>query len=391
MNREVEQVGEGPLGVGAARGVFREEIAGRAVGHVADRGVYASRPQGLRELIPAGVVHDEAHVDRVPALGVGRGLAARESGRVDALLGAACSSLRSLLTVHSMVIHAVTRFGSPAQRERWLPPLASGAILAGFALSEPEVGSDAAAIQTAAGADGEGYSLTRGKPWRTLREGAGRLLVFARTDAGPTAFLVETSLPGVRRLPIRDMLGVRASMLAAVHLEDCRVPADARLGKPGLGVTFVAQSALDWGRLSDALGYVGIARRGLPISGAHAEQGRQFHQHLGIPMDARHVALKMLVETRAARLLCERAADLKDRGDPRSLAEVSAAKYYATRAASRAATDAVQILGANGCSPDYPVERLLRDARIMEIIEGSNEMHQLSLAEHALHPDPTEP
>ncbi len=326
-----------------------------------------------------------------PTAAGGRGLGAREFGRVNALLGAACSSLRSLLTVHSMVIHAVTRFGSPAQRERWLPRLASGALLAGFALSEPEVGSDAAAIQTAAVADGDGYSLTGGKRWITFGEVADLLLVFARTDAGPTAFLVETSLPGVRRLPIRDMLGVRASMLAAVHLEDCRVPADARLGKPGLGVTFVAQSALDWGRLSVAFGAVGIARRCLAVSGAYAEQRRQFGQRLCDHQLIRRMLTDMLVETRAAGLLCERAADLKDRGDPRSLAEVSAAKYYATRAASRAATDAVQILGANGCSPDYPVERLLRDARIMEIIEGSNEMHQLSLAEHALHPDPTEP
>lgn len=320
----------------------------------------------------------------------GMGLSAREFGRANAILGAACSSLRSLLTVHSMVIHAVARFGSAAQRARWLPRLASGATLGGFALSEPEVGSDAAAVQTAAVPHGDGYTLTGDKRWITFGEVADLLLVFARTDPGATAFLVETSLPGVHRQPIRDILGVRASMLAAVRLEGCRVPAEARLGKPGLGVSFIAHSALDWGRLSVAFGAVGIARRCLAVSGAYADQRRQFGQRLGDHQLIRRMLTDMLVETRAARLLCEHAADLKDRGDPRSLAEVSAAKYYASRAASRAATDAVQILGANGCSPDYPAERLLRDARIMEIIEGSNEMHQLSLADHALHPDPTE-
>lgn len=342
--------------------------------------------EALRGFVEAGYLGALA-----PGEAGGRAMSALDFGLLNEALGGACSSLRSLLTVHSMVVHAVDRFGSRAQRERWLPRLASGAVLGAFALSEPDVGSDAASIQTTAAARGDGHELNGRKRWITFGEIADLLLVFARTDAGPTAFLVETSTPGVRREPIRDMLGVRASMLATIHLEGCLVPADARLGKPGLGVSFIAQSALDWGRLSVAWSSAGVARACLAVSARYAEERRQFGAPLRDHQLVRRMLTDMLVEARAARLLCERASALKDRGDPRAVPEISAAKYHASRAAARAAADAVQILGANGCSPDYPVERFLRDSKINEIIEGSSQIHQISLADYACQPDCMEP
>jgi len=303
-------------------------------------------------------------------------------GLLNEEFGRGCSSLRSLLTVHNMVAHAVRRWGARPLKERWLPGLAAGEVVAAFCLSEPGVGSDAAGVRTTAEPDGDHYVLEGTKKWITFGQLADLFLVFARSEGRPTALLVERGTRGLSVVPIEGMLGVRASMLAELRFEGCRVPRENVVGRPGFGFSHVASSALDWGRYSVAWGCVGLAQACLDASLAYAGEREQFGARLKDHQLIRRMLTDMITNTKAARLLCLHAGCLKERGDPQGIVETNVAKYFASTAASRAAADAVQIHGANGCSPDYPVERYLRDAKIMEIIEGSTQIQQLTIAEY---------
>ncbi|AKT41171.1 acyl-CoA dehydrogenase family protein [Chondromyces crocatus] len=318
----------------------------------------------------------------------GAGFDALTFGLLNETLGRGCSSLRSLLTVHTMVIHAIDRWGTRTTRERWLPAFARGASLGAFGLTEPQAGSDPGAIETTAEERGDTLILNGRKRWITFGEIADVLLIFARCQGAPCAVLVEADRPGVSRTPIRGMLGTRASMLAEIDLVNCEVPRENLLARHGFGLSHVAQSALDWGRYSVAWGSVGIAHAALEASARYTEERVQFGTKLRDHQLIRAMLTEMHVQTKAAALLCWNAGRLKDQRHPSAILETSIAKYFAARAAMRAATDAVQIHGASGCSADQPVERLLRDAKIMEIIEGSNQLHQISLADYASRTSP---
>jgi alkylation response protein AidB-like acyl-CoA dehydrogenase len=178
------------------------------------------------------------------------------------------------------------------------------------------------------------------------------------------------------------LLGVRASMLAELRLGDCRIPQENLVGKVGVGFSHVAAAALDYGRYSVAWGCVGIARACLEACLQHTSKRRQFGSLLKDHQLIRRMLSNMMTNLRAARLLCLRAGQLREDGDPDALVETLVAKYFASRAAMEAAHDAVQIHGALGCSDESPVSRYFRDAKIMEIIEGSNEIQQLTIAEY---------
>ncbi len=302
-------------------------------------------------------------------------------GLLNEAIGVGCSSVRSVLTVHSMVSRAVTRWGNPVQRERWLPLLASGQRVGAFALSEPEAGSDAARIATTATPDGEHYVLDGAKKWITYAQAADVFLVFAGHKGRLSAFLVERDTPGLTVEPLDDMLGTRASMLAELRFEGCRVPRDALLGRPGFGLAAVASDALDYGRYSVAWGSVGLAQACLESSLRYARQRRQF----GVPIAEHQLVQRLLTNmattVSAARLLCLQAGELKQAGHPDSVAAVWMAKYYASTGAFQAATDTVQIQGANGCHIAGSAQRLLRDAKVMEIIEGSTQIQQTMIAQ----------
>jgi alkylation response protein AidB-like acyl-CoA dehydrogenase len=294
-------------------------------------------------------------------------------------IGKACSSVRSLLTVHDMVAHAIRRWGSPGQRERYLPALARAEILGALALSEPNAGSDAKSVETAARDDGGAWVLDGRKKWTTFGQIAGLFLVLAQVDGKPTTFLVERETPGVTVRPLTGITGTRASMLAEIFLEGVRVPKENLIGRTGFGLSAVISAALDHGRYSVAWGAVGLAQACLEASRAYAGERRQF----GVPIAEHQLIRRMLTDmiagVRAARLLCLRAGWLRDTGDPGASGEIWVAKYYASTLAARAAADAVQIHGANGCSEDYPVERYLRDSRVLEIIEGSTQIQQITI------------
>jgi hypothetical protein len=176
------------------------------------------------------------------------------------------------------------------------------------------------------------------------------------------------------------MLGARGSMLAELHMEGCRVPSENLVGREGAGFAYVASTALDLGRYTVAWGCVGIGQACLDASLAYAAERRQFGAHLREHQLIQRMLTDMITQVRAARLLCHQAGALRAAGDPRSVTETSIAKYFASTVASRAAADAVQIQGALGCSAESPVQRYLRDAKIMEIIEGSTQMQQITIA-----------
>ncbi|MGW1104719.1 acyl-CoA dehydrogenase family protein [Streptomyces sp. NPDC002540] len=298
-------------------------------------------------------------------------------------LGRACSSLRSLLTVHTMVAHAIARWGSRSQKETWLPRLARGERIGALAVSEPGAGSDASAVTTRLVRDGDDWVADGHKKWITYGESADLFLVVGRSAEGPTALLVERDTPGLRTEPIEDMIGIRASMTAHVYFDDCRVPAGNALARPGLGVSHVVGAALDLGRYTVGWGCVGILDACLEASADYAATREQFGSLIKEHQLVRRMISNMYTDAHAARLLCLEAGRLRDERHPGALAATSTAKYFAATAAGRAAADAVQIHGANGCSSDYPVQRLLGDSRVMEIIEGSAQLHQVGLAEYA--------
>lgn len=350
----------------------------------------AVRPHADRfdreEILPRALI--DAMAERgylgaaVPAEWGGAGLDPVAVGCLHEAVGGACSSARSLLTVHGMVCHAILRCGSAALRERWLPALAGGHALGAFAVTEPAVGSDAQSVETTAVADGDDWIVHGRKKWITFGEIANLFLILARSGEQPVALLVEADRAGVSRAPLRGMLGTRASMLAEVAFDGCRVPAANMLGRPGFGFGVIGE-ALDVGRFSVAWGCVGIGQACLEASERYSRERRQFGKPIGDHQLVQRMLADMITGVRAARLLCLQAATSRARGDAATVMDTLVAKYYASTMAMRAASDAVQIHGANGCSPDYPVARYLRDAKTMEIIEGSTEIQQILIARHA--------
>lgn len=298
-------------------------------------------------------------------------------------IGRACSSARSLLTVHSMVAYTVGRWGSRQLKARYLDGLADGSIVGAFGLSEAGAGSDASAISTSARLDGEHYVLNGCKRWTSFGQIADLFLVFARCDGKPGAFLVERGSPGLSTVPISGMLGTKAAMLAEVRLEDCVIPKSNLVGGLGFGLAAVATAALDIGRYSVAWGCVGITQACLDAVVRYTGERRQGGALIKEHQLVRQMVSQMATNLAAARLLCLRAGRSKDAGAPETVMETWMAKYFASTSAMKAALDAVQIHGAHGCSPDSAVQRYMRDAKVMEIIEGSTQIQEIMIADYA--------
>lgn len=304
-------------------------------------------------------------------------------GLLNEEIGRGCSSVRSLVTVHNMVIYALLRWGSHHQKTYWLPKLASGEVLAAFGLTEPDVGSDAKDIRTSATRDESSYHLTGHKKWITGGQIADLFLIFAQDHGQSLALLVERGQPGLSLVPISGMLGTRASFLAELHMNDCIVPVENLVGRSGFGFSHVLSAALHVGRYSVAWGCVGISQASLEASIDYTSKRQQFGKYLREHQLIRQLITDMFTHTQAARLLCLEAGHLNDIGDPQAIMQTTVAKYFASTTAVKATNDAVQLHGANGCSSEYSIQRYLRDARIMEIIEGSTQIQQITIADYA--------
>lgn len=298
----------------------------------------------------------------------------------------ACASTGVIMSVNnSLVCDPIYRFGTPAQHEEFLAPLASGKKLGCFALSEPEAGSDAAAQRTVAVKDSDGWVINGVKNWITNGPVANTCVLFTMSDKaaghkGITAFILPMDTKGVRCGPPDDKLGIRGSKSCQIFLDDVRLPDSHRLGEVGGGFR-VAMSTLDGGRIGIAAQALGIARATLEDSLAYAKDRKAF----GKPI-AQHQAIQwkladMATELDAARLLTLRAAWLKDHKQPYSK-EAAMAKLYASDVANKAAREGIQIFGGNGYVTEFPVERHFRDAKITEIYEGTSEIQRLVIAGH---------
>ncbi len=298
-------------------------------------------------------------------------------------VGRGCSSVRSLLTVHGMVARVILRWGTQEQKQLWLPKLARGETIGAFCLTEAGAGSDAKGIKTTAKLCGDAYLLNGVKKWTTYGQLAQLFLVFAHYEKQPAAFLVERECPGLSVRPIKGVLGTKASMLAEVHLEDCRIPKHNLVGRAGFGLSHIAAHALDEGRYSVAWGSAGIVQACLEACLRYTSEREQFGAPLKDQQLVRRMLTDMITSSRAARLLCLEAGYRKDTAHPGAMVSTLIAKYYASTAATKVANDAVQLHGANGCSRDYSVQRFLRDAKVMEIIEGSTQIQQITIPEYA--------
>ncbi len=295
-----------------------------------------------------------------------------------------CGAMGLCVTVHnSVALYPLLAFGSEAQKERWVRPLAKGEKIGAFCLTEPNAGSDAGAVSATALAEGDHYVLNANKVFVTNGGVADVCLIFARTDPaagrkGISVVVAERGAPGFVVGDMENLCGMRANPVGSIRLYDCRVPRDYLLGKEGQGLA-IGLAALDVGRMGIAAQAVGIAQAALEEALQYAKQRRTF----GVPIE-NHQAIQMMIadmatEVEAARLLVYRAAELKDRRLQFSK-EAAMAKLFASEAACRVTDAAVQIHGGYGYSKAYPVERYYRDARVTRIYEGTSEIHRMVIA-----------
>jgi len=299
-----------------------------------------------------------------------------------------CSSTRTLFSVQiSLVEKPILAFGTEAQKEQYLPKLASGEMIGCFGLTEPGAGSDAGNQQTTAKKDGDHWILNGAKTWISNGSIADVAIVIAQADKslkhkGICAFLVDTKTPGFSARPIAPKLGLHASDTSELFLDNVRVHKDQMLGKEGEGFK-VAMYCLDQGRFSVAAGAVGVSQGCLDISAKYAMERDAFNQKIGEFQLIQKLMADMAVETEAGRLLVLRAGYKKDQC-VRNTRETSLAKYYCTEAAQRAAYSAVQIFGGYGFSEEYPAARYYRDARVLTLYEGTSQIQSIIIGQDEL-------
>ncbi|MBT3300657.1 MAG: acyl-CoA dehydrogenase [Candidatus Marinimicrobia bacterium] len=308
-------------------------------------------------------------------------LAMEEIAAVDA-------SVAVVMSVNnSLVCQLLLDWGTKDQKEKYLKPLASGEKLGAYSLSEPQSGSDASNLRTTAKKDGDQYVLNGTKNWVTSGISSDLVLVFCLTEKGVgykgiSAFIVEKGTAGFSTGKKEDKLGIRGSDTCELYFEDCRIPVDNLLGEEGKGFT-IALKTLGGGRIGIASQALGIARASLEKSIEYAKEREQFGKPIGQFGAIQEKLANMATEVDAARLLIWRAAKLKDKNRP-YMKEASMAKLYASGVAMRSSTEAVQIFGGVGYMQEYGIERLMRDAKITQIYEGTSEIQQLVIARDLL-------
>ncbi len=306
-------------------------------------------------------------------------------------IAVADASAAVLLSVHnSLPTQMILNFGTEAQQQRFLPPMARGELLGAFALSEPEAGSDAAALRCQAVRDGDDWLLTGTKAWVSHGSEAGVILCMARTDSpdarkgskGISTFILTPDLPGFHLAKKENKMGLRASPTLQINLDSCRVPGDRLLGDEGKGFVY-ALGSLDHGRLGIAAQAIGIARAALEAAVRYAGERQQFNKPIAEFQAIQFKLADMATRITAARTLLHAAAAAKQRGEKITRFS-SMAKLFATETAMWVTTQAVQVFGGYGYVTDYPVERFFRDAKVTEIYEGTSEIQRIVIARETL-------
>jgi alkylation response protein AidB-like acyl-CoA dehydrogenase len=301
-------------------------------------------------------------------------------------IAAAWPSVGVGMSVHTLTASVLATNAAPAQVDRWLPQMLSGDWLGAYCLSEPQAGSDVSSIRTRAVREGDEYVVSGTKQWISNGSCADYYILFARTGDDPrrglSAFVVPADTSGMSFGAPEKKMGLACDVTTQVLFDGARVPADQRIGEEGAGMK-VALSALDAGRLGIAAVATGIAQAALAHAVAYAGEREQFGKPIGHLQGMQFLLADMAAAVERSRATYLHAARLKDAGRPFSR-QASIAKLTATDAAMRVTTDAVQVLGGNGYTRDYPVERLFRDAKVTQIFEGTNQIQRMVIGRDLL-------
>ncbi|MCU0942099.1 MAG: acyl-CoA dehydrogenase family protein [Hydrogenophaga sp.] len=285
------------------------------------------------------------------------------------------------ISVTNCPVNAILlRYGNPQQQEQWLRPLAAGRMLGAFCLTEPHVGSDASALRTTAVRQGDAYVINGVKQFITSGRHGQVAIVIAVTDKaagkrGMSAFLVPTDTPGYQVARLEDKVGQHSSDTAQINLENCRIPAENRIGEEGEGYK-IALSALEGGRIGIAAQSIGMARSAFDCALAYAKQRESFGQPIFNHQAVGFKLADMATQIEAARALTHHAAALRDAGQP-CLKEAAMAKLFASEMAERVCSVAIQVHGGYGYVTDFPVERIWRDVRVCQIYEGTSDVQKI--------------
>ncbi|MGW7317059.1 acyl-CoA dehydrogenase family protein [Streptomyces sp. NPDC054854] len=293
------------------------------------------------------------------------------------------------VSVHSLACHGLAGYGTKEQRSAHLPDMLGGGLLGAYCLSEPAAGSDAASLSTKAVRDGDDWVITGTKAWITHGGVADFYTVLARTGVpgpkGITAFLVPGDTPGLTAAVPEKKMGMKGSPTAQLHFDGVRVPDARRIGDEGQGFS-IALAALDAGRLGIAACAIGVAQAALDEALAYALGRKQFGHPIADFQGLRFMLADMATKIEAGRALYLAAARLRDAGKPFSR-QAAMAKLFCTDAAMAVTTDAVQVLGGYGYTADFPVERLMREAKVLQIVEGTNQIQRMVIARHLAGPE----
>jgi acyl-CoA dehydrogenase len=313
----------------------------------------------------------------------GRGYGALQSAIIAEELGAACAGISITILVNGLALTPIQLFGSQEQKERYLRPVAEGGKLASFCLTERDAGSDVSSLKTTALPDGDDFVINGQKCFITSGSFAEVMTVFALTDPdrgprGVSAIVVPADTPGIQVTKVEDKLGQRASNTVELTFENVRVPQSNLLGKRGRGFPIALQT-LDFGRSGVAALSVGVARAALDYATAYAKERQQFGAPIINNQGVSFMLADMAMKVEAARLLTWQAAWLADQG-LRVTDKSAMAKCFASDTAMQVTTDAVQIFGGYGYMKDYPVEKLMRDAKLLQIYEGTNQIQRMVIA-----------
>ena len=317
----------------------------------------------------------------------GSGLSRLDAALVFEELSRGDVSVAAYISIHNMVSWMIDRFGNDAQRQRWLPRLATMELLSSYCLTEPGAGSDAASLATRAERDGDDYVLTGAKAFISGAGTSDLYLVMARTGEGGargvSAFLVEAGTPGLSFGAQERKMGWNAQPTAMVHFDGVRVPAENRIGAEGEGFRF-AMAGLDGGRINIAACSLGGAGLALETAREHLSARRQFGRPLADFQALQFRLADMATELEAARLMVRRAAFALDAGDPDATLYCAMAKRFATDGGFEVANQALQLHGGYGYLRDYPLERIVRDLRVHQILEGTNEIMRVIISREIL-------
>ena len=299
-------------------------------------------------------------------------------------LSKVCATTGVIVSAHtSLCASLIDQFGTPAQKEKYLTPLAKGEKLGAFGLTEPGAGTDAAGQQTTAVLEGDNYILNGSKIFITNGGVADTFIIFAMTDKsqgtrGISAFIVEKNFPGFSIGKLEDKMGIRASSTTELIMENCVVPKENLIGREGKGFG-IAMKTLDGGRIGIAAQALGIAEGALEEAVAYMKERKQFGRSLSAFQGLQWMVAEMDTKIEAARFLVYKAACLKEEGKPYSI-DAARAKLFAADVAMEVTTKAVQLFGGYGYTKEYPVERMMRDAKITEIYEGTSEVQKMVIA-----------